>query len=74
MKRNIHRAGRPAMYMSKDDCITLLNMYETHTTRELAETFRVSQATICNRLKKARAFMKQQEAISDRTQEETKSV
>lgn len=49
-------------------------MYETHTTRELAETFRVSQATICNRLKKARAFMKQQEAISDRTQEETKSV
>lgn len=54
MKKDIHSPGRPAKIMTQTEANELLTLYETNTTRQLAEKFRVSQATICNRLRKAR--------------------
>lgn len=54
MKKDIHAPGRPAMTMTHTEAQELLTLYETNTTRQLAEKFRVSQATICNRLRRAR--------------------
>lgn len=54
MKKNIHAPGRPVKIMTHAEATELLTLYETNTTRQLAEKFRVSQATICNRLRKAR--------------------
>ena len=53
MKKNIHAPGRPVKIMTHAEATELLTLYETNTTRQLAEKFRVSQATICNRLRRA---------------------
>ena len=52
--RNIHRGGRPPIQRSEEFYIKLLDRYETHTTRQLAEIYDVSAPTICNWLKRAR--------------------
>lgn len=57
MKKNIHAPGRPVKIMTRAEATELLTLYETNTTRQLAEKFKVSQATICKRLKKARGVM-----------------
>lgn len=57
MKKDIHAPGRPVKVMTQTEATELLTLYETNTTRQLAEKFRVSQATICKRLKKARGVM-----------------
>lgn len=57
MKKDIHAPGRPVKVMTQAEATELLTLYETNTTRQLAEKFRVSQATICKRLKKARGVM-----------------
>lgn len=57
MKKNIHAPGRPVKVMTQTEATELLTLYETHTTRQLAEKFNVSQATICKRLRKARGVM-----------------
>lgn len=57
MKRDIHAPGRPAKVMTQTEANELLTLYESNTTRQLAEKFRVSQATICNRLRKARGVL-----------------
>lgn len=57
MKKNIHAPGRPVKIMTRAEATELLTLYETNTTRQLAEKFRVSQATICKRLKKARGVL-----------------
>ena len=56
MKKDIHAPGRPVKVMTQAEA-ELLTLYETNTTRQLAEKFRVSQATICKRLRKARGVM-----------------
>lgn len=57
MKRDIHAPGRPAKIMTQTEANELLTLYENNTTRQLAEKFKVSQATICNRLRKARGVL-----------------
>lgn len=57
MKKDIHAPGRPVKVMTQAEATELLRLYETNTTRQLAEKFRVSQATICKRLRKARGVM-----------------
>lgn len=57
MKKNIHAPGRPIKIMTRTEAKELLTLYETNTTRQLAEKFNVSQATICKRLRKARGVM-----------------
>ena len=57
MKKNIHAPGRPVKIMTRAEATELLTLYETNTTRQLAKKFKVSQATICKRLKKARGVM-----------------
>ena len=57
MKKNKHAPGRPAVPMTHTEAQELLTLYETNTTRQLAEKFKVSQATICNRLRRARRVM-----------------
>lgn len=57
MKRDIHAPGRPTKVMTQTEANELLTLYESNTTRQLAEKFRVSQATICNRLRKARGVL-----------------
>ena len=57
MKKDIHSPGRPAKIMTQTEASELLTLYETNTTRQLAEKFKVSQATICKRLRKARGVM-----------------
>lgn len=54
IKRDVHAPGRPVKYMSPDEAEELLKLYETHSTRQLAEKYNVSQSAICKRLKKAR--------------------
>lgn len=54
MKKDIHRGGRPAIQRGDTFYMTLLDRYQTHSTRQLAEVYGVSAATICNWLKKAR--------------------
>lgn len=54
IKRNVHAPGRPVKYMSVDEAKELLTLYETHSTRQLAEKYNISQSAICKRLKKAR--------------------
>lgn len=51
---NIHRPGRPRKILDDNICTVLLTMYETKSTRQIAEEFKVSQPTICKWLKKAR--------------------
>lgn len=51
---NIHRPGRPRKILDDNICTVLLTMYETKSTRQIAEEFNVSQPTICKWLKKAR--------------------
>lgn len=55
--RDIHAPGRPVKIMTRAEATELLTLYETNTTRQLAEKFKVSQATICKRLKKARGVL-----------------
>ena len=57
MKKDIHAPGRPVKVMTQAEATELLTLYETNTTRQLAEKFRVSQATICKRLRKARGVL-----------------
>lgn len=57
MKKDIHAPGRPVKVMTQAEATELLTLYETNTTRQLAEKFRVSQTTICKRLRKARGVM-----------------
>lgn len=57
MEKDIHAPGRPAKTMTHTEASELLTLYETNTTRQLAEKFKVSQATICNRLRKARGVI-----------------
>ena len=57
MKRDIHAPGRPAKVMTQTEANELLTLYENNTTRQLAEKFKVSQATICKRLRKARGVL-----------------
>ena len=57
MKKDIHAPGRPVKVMTQAEATELLTLYETNTTRQLAEKFKVSQATICKRLRKARGVM-----------------
>lgn len=57
MKKDIHAPGRPIKVMTPAEATELLTLYETNTTRQLAEKFKVSQATICKRLKKARGVL-----------------
>lgn len=54
MKKDIHSPGRPTKIMTSTEATELLTLYQTNSTRQLAEKFKVSQATICKRLKKAR--------------------
>ena len=56
-EKDIHAPGRPTKVMTSTEAQELLTLYETNTTRQLAEKFRVSQATICNRLRKARGVL-----------------
>ena len=51
---NIHRPGRPKKILDDNICTVLLTMYETKSTRQIAEEFKVSQTTICKWLKKKR--------------------
>ena len=51
---NIHRPGRPKKILDDNICTVLLTMYETKSTRQIAEEFKVSQPTICKWLKEAR--------------------
>lgn len=51
---NIHKPGRPRKILDDNICTVLLTMYETKSTRQIAEVFKVSQPTICKWLKKAR--------------------
>lgn len=51
---NIHKPGRPRKILDDNICTVLLTMYETKSTRQIAEAFKVSQPTICKWLKKAR--------------------
>lgn len=55
--RDIHAPGRPVKIMTRAEATELLTLYETNTTRQLAKKFKVSQATICKRLKKARGVL-----------------
>lgn len=57
MKKDIHAPGRPIKVMTPAEATELLTLYETNTTRQLAKKFKVSQATICKRLKKARGVL-----------------
>ena len=57
MKKDIHAPGRPIKVMTRAEATEVLTLYETNTTRQLAKKFKVSQATICKRLKKARGVM-----------------
>lgn len=57
MKKDIHAPGRPAKIMTQTEANELLTLYESNTTRQLAEKFKVSQATICKRLRKARGVL-----------------
>lgn len=49
---NIHKPGRPRKILDDNICTVLLTMYETKSTRQIAEEFKVSQPTICKWLKK----------------------
>lgn len=57
MRKDIHAPGRPIKVMTPAEATELLTLYETNTTRQLAKKFKVSQATICKRLKKARGVL-----------------
>lgn len=59
--KNIHKAGRPSSPMSFKEANRLVSLYEGFSTRELAEIYKVSQTTICSRLKKARSVIREQE-------------
>jgi transposase len=54
MKMDIHRAGRRPKKSGSEFYKTLLEQYETMTTRTLATYYHVSPGTISNWLKKAR--------------------
>lgn len=51
---DIHKPGRPKKILDDNICTVLLTMYETKSTRQIAEEFQVSQPTICKWLKRAR--------------------
>ena len=54
MKKNIHRGGRPPIQREPEFYIKLLDRYETHSIRQLADIYDVSHQTIWNWLQKAR--------------------
>ena len=54
MNKNPHRPGRPRKELSKEMVVALLTMYETKSTRQIAEELQVSQATVCKWLKRAK--------------------
>lgn len=58
---NIHKPGRPRKILDDNICTVLLTMYETKSTRQIAEKFKVSQPTICKWLKKAREQMQEKQ-------------
>lgn len=54
MHNDIHKAGRKPKRSGTDFYLTLLQQYQTMTTRNLAEYYHVTPGTISNWLKKAR--------------------
>ena len=44
---DIHKPGRPKKILDDNICTDLLTMYETKSTQQIAEEFKVSQPTIC---------------------------
>lgn len=72
---NIHRAGRPKKRLDDDMCKILLTMYETKTTRQIAEEFHVSQPTICAWLRKAKIQLSENiDGRKEREITETESI
>lgn len=61
MKKDIHAPGRPRKELSKEMVVALLTMYETKSTRQIAEELQVSQTTICKWLKRAKEQEQQEE-------------
>lgn len=59
---NIHRAGRKPKKSGVEFYSTLLQQYQTMTTRNLAEYYHVSPGTISNWLKKARTTQEEHNA------------
>lgn len=59
---NIHRAGRKPKKSGAEFYSTLLQQYQTMTTRNLAEYYHVSPGTISNWLKKARITQEEHNA------------
>lgn len=57
---DIHKPGRPKKILDDNICTVLLTMYETKSTRQIAEEFKVSQPTICKWLKRAREQQEKQ--------------
>lgn len=62
--KDIHKGGRPPIKRSNTFYLQLLNRYQTHSTRQLAEIYDVSAPTICNWLKKAREVVDSGQAES----------
>ena len=54
MNKNPHRPGRPRKELSKEMVVALLAMYETKSTRQIADELQVSQTTVCKWLKRAK--------------------
>lgn len=68
MNRNPHRPGRPRRELSEEMVTALLTMYETKSTRQIADELKVSQATICKWLRRAREQQEEQRQYEQRTE------
>lgn len=64
---DIHRAGRKPKKSGVEFYSTLLQQYQTMTTRNLAEYYHVSPGTISNWLKKARITQEEQHNAYEHT-------
>ena len=72
MNKNPHRPGRPRKELSKEMVVALLTMYETKSTRQIAEELQVSQATICKWLKRAKEQQEEQTQYEQRTERQNR--
>lgn len=68
---NIHRAGRKPKRSGAEFYSTLLQQYQTMTTRNLAEYYHVSPGTISNWLKKARITTQEERNAYERTKRDS---
>lgn len=55
-KKDIHKPGRPLKY-NDDFYLKIIDLYENHTTGQIAEMYHVSRVSVSNWLKRGRELI-----------------